>query len=232
MGRKKAVRTRWRVLAAVVLVALLAGAYGWWRYIHWTPPRDQWPVQGVLIGAQDGRASFAALKAVGADFVYLEASRGGAKRDASFARNLEVVRNSGLSIGALHHYDPCVPADVQAANFVTVVPRDDNLLPPAIELDDVADGCDNVVSDAGVESELMTFLNQVEGHTGKPALLKISQRFEKRYHLASVMDRNLWLSRDLFEPDYAGRPYTLWTANSALRSQASNAPLRWVVVQP
>ncbi|WEK45797.1 MAG: glycoside hydrolase family 25 protein [Candidatus Andeanibacterium colombiense] len=231
MGRKKRGLTRWRVLGALLLAALVGGAWLWWQFIHWTPSRVQYPVQGVLIGADDGRANFVAFKAIGADFAYLEASDGAAGRDPWFARNIDAARASGLPFGAVHRYDPCIPADRQAANFVTVVPRDDTLLPPAVELDKLTGDCP-AVSDAAVESELMTFLNQVEGHAGKPAILKISQGFEQRYHLAATIDRTLWLTRDRFEPDYTGRPWVLWTANSALRSEAGSLPARWVVAQP
>ncbi|MBO9498937.1 MAG: glycoside hydrolase family 25 protein [Novosphingobium sp.] len=232
MGKKKRVVTRWRLLGALVLAAIGVGGYEWWQFIHWTPSRVQYPTQGVLVGARDGRASFVAFKAIGADFAYLEASDGAEGRDPWFARNLEAVRAAGLPFGALHRYDPCIPADRQAANFVTVVPRDDTLLPPAIELDALADDCPKPVSDAAVESELTTFVNQVESHAGKPAILKISKRFEQRYHLATAIDRTLWLSRDRFEPTYAGRPWALWTANSQLRSEAGSEPVRWIVAQP
>ena len=83
-----------------------------------------------------------------------------------------------------------------------------------------------------MESELTTFLNQVEGHVGKPAVLKVSVAFEERYHIAGHIERNLWLTRDWFQPDYAGRPWTLWTANGALRTEAGDEPVRWVVLQP
>ena len=232
MGKKKRVVTRWRVLGALVLVAVGVAGYFWWQFIHWTPSRVQYPTQGVLVSADDGRASFVALKAIGADFAYLEASDGAARRDPWFGRNLDAVRAAGLPFGAVHHYDPCIPADRQAANFVTVVPRDETLLPPAIELDALADECPHPVSDQAVESELMTFLNQVEGHAGKPAILKMSDGFEARYHLASAIDRALWLTRDRFEPDYGGRPWTLWTANSQLRSEAGSGSVRWVVARP
>jgi lysozyme len=78
----------------------------------------------------------------------------------------------------------------------------------------------------------MTFVNEVETHTGKAVLLKLSPAFEKRYHTAHAIDRNLWLMRDRYQPDYAGRPWTMWTANSALENEAGSDDLRWVVVQP
>jgi lysozyme len=232
MGRKRAFSWRKRFAALVVLVLVGAGGWLWWRGQHWAPPRTLYAQQGVLIGARDGEASFTALKAIGADFVYLEASNGAAARDSAFAANLGRVRASGLPFGVVHAYDPCVPAERQAANFVTIVPRDETLLPPAIALDKLAAECGDPVSEAAVESELTTFLNQVEGHVGKPAVLKLAPAFEERYHVAARIERNLWLERDWLEPAYAGRPWTLWTANSRLRTAASDLPLRWVVLQP
>jgi len=112
------------------------------------------------------------------------------------------------------------------------VPRDARMLPPAIALEDLADSCPVAVSDAAVLSELMTFINEIETHTGKPAILAIGPDFEARYHLSGRINRELWLRRDRLRPSYAGRPFTLWTANSALMTSAGDAPLRWVVAQP
>ncbi len=222
----------WRLLAALLLVALVAGGAGWWKFVHWTPSREAYPVQGIIAGAQDGGTNFRAFRAIGADFAYLEASDGASARDATFDRNFAAAREAGLKIGVIHRFDPCAPAERQSANFVTIVPRDARLLPPAVELDRIASDCPQRVVEAAVESELMTFLNQIEGHVGKPALLKVSPRFEQHYHISRMLERNLWLERDGLQPTYAGRPWTLWTANSLLRTEASEGPIRWVVVQP
>lgn len=232
MGRKRAFPWRWRIAALALLAVIAGGGWAWWQAQHWAPPMSEFPVQGVLVGARDGDADFAALHAIGASFVYLEASDGASGRDAAFARNLGRVRGRGLGYGVVHAYDPCIAAEHQAANFVTTVPRDDSLLPPVVALERIAEDCPRMVSDAEVESELTTFLNQVEGHVGKPALLKMSATFQERYGLAARMERGLWLERDWFQPDYAGRPWTLWTANANLRTQAGPMPLRWVVAQP
>jgi lysozyme len=221
-----------RIAAAILLFALVGGVWGWWSWRYWLPDRAEFPVQGVEIGAQDGAVDWRALKATGAQFAYLDASAGAFARDPAFSRNLKEARAAGVKTGAVHLYDPCQPGDRQAANFVVVVPRGEAMLPPAVELDRTADECPVATSDAEVESELMTFLNQIETHTGQHTLLKLGAGFERRYRMAARIERNLWLVRDLFQPDYAGRPWTLWTASSRFANDHAAGPLRWVVVQP
>jgi lysozyme len=233
MARKRmSGRARLRWLAALLLVVLIGGGFAWWHLHHWQPSRSAFPLQGVEIGDADGPADWTALKTIGADFAYVDASAGAFARDEGFSRNLEGAREAGLPVGAVHRYDPCQPAGPQAANFVTVVPRDRKLLPPAIELDQTAEDCPVRVSDQAVESELMTFLNQIETHTGKAALLKVTGQFEDRYGIAARLDRDLWVVGNRFQPDYARRPWTLWTANRALATEAGDTPVRWVVRQP
>ena len=232
MGRKRAVSWRWRIAALALFVALVGGGWLWWKGQHWTPSRRAFPTQGVLIGARDGAADFTALRAVGARFAYLEASDGARGRDPLFEQNLAAARAGGLRVGVVHAYDPCEPAERQAANFMTLVARDRTLLPPAVALSRTAETCHDPLSEAAMESELTTFLNEVEGHVGQPAVLLLSQPFEAHYRIAGRIDRALWLERDWLQPDYAGRPWTLWTANAALRTAASDHPVRWVVVQP
>jgi lysozyme len=232
MGRKTSGSWKWRVAGGLLMLAVIAAAWGWWHLQGWRPDRAQYPVQGVLLGEVDGPITAAMLQGAGAGFAYLEASEGADGRDAQFADTLEALAGSGLPVGAVHAYDPCVPADRQAANFVTIVPRDPAQLPPAIALDTLASACNDPVIEAGVESELMTFINQVENHTGQPVVLLISPEFEARYGIAARIERNLWLSRDFLEPEYAGRPWTLWTANTHLDADMAERPLRWVVVRP
>ena len=232
MARAKRRGWHLRLAAVAVLIALGLFIAVWWHLRQWTPARTTFTVQGVEASAIDGAVDWTAIKTIGADFAYLDASASVFSRDSAFVKNLEDARAAGLQVGAVHIYDPCQPADRQAANFVTVVPRDTKLLPPAVELDRLADDCPAPVRDAAVASELMTFLNQVENHAGKPVILKVTPRFEAKYHVAAAIRRNLWLVRTRFEPDYAGRPWLLWTANSRLVTDADDQPLRWVVVQP
>ena len=148
------------------------------------------------------------------------------------SQNFARARRSGLAVGAAHRFDPCAVADGQSANFVTMVPRDESLLPPAILLESTADDCPSRVSDAAVQSELTTLVNQIEAHSGKPAILAPVEAFENAYAPSRRFDRQLWLTRSWFEPDYAIRPWLMWTANKWYKTEAAHEPLRWVVVRP
>ena len=231
MGKKKKSILRFWIEALLLIVLLGVGVVIWWRATHWLPERSEYPVQGVVTGEDEGVIDLSALRTARADFVYLEASNGADGRDPTFGRNLSTLAGTGIPHGAVHAYDPCVDAERQAANFITIVPRDPELLPPAIALDKLASECGNPLLEAAVESELTTFINQVEGHAGQPVVLRVSPDFQERYSIASRIERNLWLESDWIEPDYAGRPWTLWTANSAIDNPANGKPMRWVVVE-
>lgn len=223
------------VVKLALLLALIGGGYWLWLQYEqrgWRPDETVYPDQGALVGEGDGAVDFEVLKGLGAGFVYLEASRGARGKDANFSRNLETAREAGLQVGAVHLFDPCETADGQSANYVTIVPRDAELLPPAIRLTRTADQCLERVSEAAVQSELLTLVNQIESHTEAPVVLAPGEEFERRYRPARRLERALWLDGDMTEPDYGGRPWTVWTANSAYASEAAEKPLRWLVVRP
>lgn len=231
---RKARRRSWSLyaLATLALAGTIAALVYWWDMRSWAPDPATYPDQGVQVSERSGLVRFETVRAIGGKFAYLEASHGAKGQDQRFGRNLEAARAAGLKVGAMHLFDLCSSADPQSANFVTMVPRDSKFLPPAIALSGTGDDCPQKVSDAAVESELMTFINQIEMHAGRRAILKLSRDFEDRYHVAGLIERDVWLVRDRFSPTYGGRPWLLWSANAARVTEAAEQPVEWVVVQP
>jgi lysozyme len=228
-GRKGPRRWLLRAVALAVLVSIAFAGWLWWDMREWRPDETLYPEQGALVPAGSGAIKFETLKAIGARFVYLPLEADTAA--AAFAERFAKARAAGLEVGVVLEFDPCLPADRQSGLFAQMVPRDPALLPPAIGLVRLADGCNPAVSDAAVESELMTLINQIEMHSGAAAILRLSPAFEARHSTATALARDLWLLRDRARPDYAGRPWLLWSANSALVTAASEEPVEWVVVQ-
>jgi lysozyme len=224
---------RWafRVVAAITLVGIVFAGWFWWDMREWRPSEETYPEQGAVIASGASDVRFETIKALGGGFAYLQLAHHTDTPDPGFAQRLAQARRAGLKVGVIYPFDPCAQADLQSSRFSLMVPRDGDLLPPAIELSDVAVSCEPKVSDAAVESELMTLVNQIELHAGKPVILKLGPDFEARHDTARSLARDLWLIRDRARPDYAPRPWLLWSANSQLVSEASEEPIEWVVVQ-
>lgn len=217
---------RWGALA---LALLLAFYMVWSQITRWAPSRDQYPVQGIVVGEANGKPEWAELGATGVDFAYITAVEGAYGRDRRFQANLEAVQQAGIRFGALHHFDICRPASDQATLFITTVPRSEAALPPAVQLD-FSGTCKDRPNRALILSELATFLNQIEAHSGTMAILLLTPEFEKEYQVSSAIDRTIWLEGNWFLPDYAARPWVMWTANSARRIGGIEGPVRWVVL--
>src|SRR3546814_9025177 len=91
----------WAALAGVRLLALFRYAQ------HWTPPREEFPLQGLSVSALSGPVVWNMVKAQGVDFVYIRSSSGAKARDAAFATNLEGARAAGMRYGPIHVFNLC-----------------------------------------------------------------------------------------------------------------------------
>jgi lysozyme len=217
-------------LGAIALAVVL-GVYVVWSYATgWTPSRDEYPVQGIVVSEVNGKPDWARLGATGVDFAYITAVEGTRGRDKQFQANLDGVQQAGIRYGALHHFDICRLASDQATLFITTVPRNEKALPPAVQLD-FSDTCKGRPNRALILSELATFLGQIEAHSGMPAILLLTPEFEKEYQVSKAIDRTVWLEGNWFLPDYSARPWVMWTANTARHVDGVDGPVRWAVVR-
>jgi len=223
-------RQKWLRIGVIVLAAALI-IYSIWNYAAgWAPSRGEFATQGIAVSEANGAADWGRLGATGVDFAYLTATAGTDKRDATFPANLKGVKEAGIRYGAVHHFDICRLASDQATLFITTVPRDKNALPPAVQLD-FTDTCKGKPNRALILSELATFLNQIEAHSGSPALLMLSKSFEAEYQISQAIDREAWVEGDYFPPDYTAKPWVMWTANDSRAVEGLSEPVRWAVVR-
>ena len=213
------------------LIAIVYAAWFWFEMRSWRPDQEAYPEQGVVISAGSPTVRFETLKAMGATFVYLELGAAGAPAEPGFRDRMKAAASAGLKVGVVQIFDPCLRADPQSALFTRVVARDPAFLPPALALSKTPTACSERVSEAAVTSEVLTLVNQIEMHAGRPVILKLDEGFEARFGMANALNRDLWLVRDRLRPRYAPRPWLLWSANSQLMSEAVNEPIEWVVVQ-
>ena len=226
-------RRRGKLLGIVLVLLVLGGlAAGAWLFAaRWAPSRAQYPVQGVYLDTHEERATWPTMKATGVDFAYLLATIGSDGRDQDFQRRLAEAKAAGVRVGAVHRFDLCRLAGDQAGNFITNVPRGRDMLPPVIEMR-FLDSCKDRPGRALVLSEIAALIAQIENHSGKPAVIKLGKDFEAMYDISTAVNRTVWLQRDFFPPDYAARPFVMWTANEKRDVEGLEGPGNWVVVRP
>lgn len=223
---------RWTIgLALLGLLLAVLGGLIWGGITGWAPSRKDYPVQGLYVSAIDGDLAWPTLAAMGADFAYIRASAGGSARDPRFAANIKGARATGMRYGAAHEYSLCAGEAQQAELFITTVPRDPDMLPPVVSLD-LDESCTTRPNRAMLLGELNTFLNQIENHAGKPALLRISSEFEDAYEISDGLSRTVWLIGNFVPPDYAAKRWVLWQSSSFYRINGAPKGVRWNVVQP
>jgi lysozyme len=219
-----------RAFMVLAVIALLALGL-WVLAIKWRPGEGSYPVQGVEVGEAQGDVDWARARAAGAQFAYLDATKGADGRDTRFADHWQASRKAGLRRGAVHHFTLCQLARDQATNFIATVPREADELSPAIDFD-FNDSCSARPSRAVLLGELTTFIRMVEAHSEKPVILRVSRVFDESYALSRAVDRPLWLSSAYLTPSYGERPWVMWRANPRRSVDGLDLAAGWSVVRP
>ena len=216
-------------IGAIGIVAAAAAIAAWVFALHWRPS-NKYTFQGIDVSQDAGLVDWWAVKRGGADFAYVRATAAN-DRDPRFETNWSAVAETGMRRGASHLYSLCRLAADQANAFNTLVPRDDTALPAAVELDFTED-CRSRPVAAVVLDELRRYITMVEGHTGKPVLLKVSKRFDAAYGVTFAISRPVWAVQDFFPPDYPARRWRMWQASGMRRIDGIDGAVHWDVVAP
>lgn len=223
--------TRWRIVAGLLLLLVLAGA-GLWLYApHWHPSDRAFPRQGIDVSHHQGAIDWAALPGQGVDFAYIKASEGGDHRDTLFARNWAGARAARIARGAYHFFTLCRPGADQAANFIAAVPAEPDALPPAVDLEHLGN-CARRVSVDAFHAELAAFIRAVEARYGQPVLLYLTAEFDRSYEVSARVDRPLWLRSLVLEPRFGARPWAVWQVSNFRRLAGIEGPVDWNVARP
>ncbi len=213
---------------AIVLVGL-AGVVAWTFAISWRPSAETYPIQGIDVSEEHGLIDWPTVRANGADFAYMRATRGADARDTMFAPNWSATYAAGMRRGAIHGFSLCRLAVDQARNFIVMVPRVADALPAAVEIEESPE-CGTPPARQVLIDEIGRFAAMVESHTGKPVLVMIPPEIEERYQLSGSVERTLWATGSFFPPTYLSRPWRMWRANARRRIEGADVAVNWDVV--
>lgn len=185
-------------LASLVLVCFIA-AGGYLYFRAFSPDRGKYPVRGIDVSHHQGLIDWRRVAADDVAFAVIKATEGGDHVDDAFYTNLREARAAGLAVGAYHFFTFCRPGADQAKNFISVVPHDQPLLPPVVDIE-FGGNCPQRPTPEQLSAELAAFLAPVEAAFGKPAIVYLTDEAEQAY-AGRIPARPLWLRSLLLQPD-------------------------------
>ncbi|MDL2207018.1 hypothetical protein LJC33_08945 [Eubacteriales bacterium OttesenSCG-928-N13] len=207
-----------KIVALFVLAfALLAGvgAYYVFNYVGLNNPSyARYPVRGIDVSSEQEALDASDFSGQGNQFAFIRASEG-SKQDEMFEQNVSIAKEAGLVVGAYHTFDYDVPGVVQANKFIACVPKDDEMLPPVIDIDLYGVYAEKPTYAQRVQQTLDAMIGRLESHYGKTPVLRATQRTYELYIMDHYRAYPLWIRSVLRAPNLPNNAgWTFWQYSS------------------
>ena len=196
-------------LAALGGLAAVGFQRGWYRLNH--PDQARYPVWGIDVSRHQGRIDWAAVVAAEPRlrFAYIKATEGGDWKDPRFDENWRAARAAGLRVGPYHFFTFCRSGDDQARHFLSVLPRDADTLPPAVDLE-FGGNCRQPPDREVVQRELASWLQEVERAVGRRPVVYVTEDAYRTF-LEGSAHPPLWVRNVVTEPGLPpGEGWLFW----------------------
>ncbi|MBO6894336.1 MAG: glycoside hydrolase family 25 protein [Roseibium sp.] len=197
-----------RTLFYVVVGGVICIAGAAFFFMNWEPDRDDFPIRGIDVSHHQGDIDWAQVAGDDVSFVYMKASEGEGFKDPAFARNWAGAGAVGLPRGAYHYFNMCKPGAKQAANFLSVLPDDQDMLTPVVDLE-ISGDCDNQMAVAEVLGEISQFAAIVEQKVGKRVVFYAPADFYEAFLKGRGLNRRLWTRSIWHSPSYS-KDWLVW----------------------
>ena len=198
----------------LVILGLVFAAVG----IAFSPYREflrLWTgVIGVDVSHHQGDIDWLKLAKTDVRFAYLKATEGGDYVDPTFKDNWQAARKAGLAVGAYHFFTRCKTGAEQVKNFLAVLPRDQDGLPPVLDAEKM-EPCEGKAADLDPRKEIQAFGEAVSAKLGCKPILYVSQDFEQAYLQNGLKDYRFWVRSIWAPPLPTHKGWIIWQYHDA-----------------
>jgi len=202
---------KWVTRLLLMLVALIGGAFLATNLVYplIEPAAFYHDVLGVDVSHHQGEIGWEALQQDGVAFAYIKASEGATFNDPRFTRNWFAAEQAGVLRGAYHFFTLCRTGEEQARNFMRVVPKDPNALPPVIDAEHTGP-CRDVAPIEDVAGEMAKFIAMLRSHYGKPPIIYTTRQFHEAFLVGAFPEARFWIRSLLVPPRFRQTQWLFW----------------------
>ena len=176
------------------MVVCVFSSYAGWCYAMFHGHVDPilYQNRGIDISHHQGKIDWDALQKDPVDFVYMKATEGNDYLDSEFKRNWKESKRVGIPRGAYLFMTFCSPPEQQAKFFIKKVPKDQEALPPVIDVEFNA-GCKNVPSNEEMQDRLEVVYDKLHEAYGVEPIVYTTPAFYEKHLLGTSIDR-FWVA--------------------------------------
>jgi lysozyme len=193
-------------------------------YPHVELARWLYDVVGVDVSNHQGDVHWPALARTDIAFAYIKATEGGDFRDRRFQVNWDRARDAGMPRGAYHFFTQCRLGADQVRNFIGLVPREPNTLPPVLDVEHMGP-CRSGRQVADLVKEIATALDMLEAHYGRRPLLYVTSEFNAAYLQGHFAGERFWARSLVLPPRFRTDQWLIWQYHNSGRRAGVSGPV-------
>lgn len=214
---KKGKQKKKRFIAGAVLSALLLSIFifpalvqnGTILLNH--PSESRYPIRGVDVSRYQGQIDWELLASGDISFAFIKATEGSSHVDPCFPYNYEEARKTDLRVGAYHFFSYDSRGQTQADQYIAVVEKTDNMLPPVIDLEFYGDKEQHPPGKDRVREELTVMLDRLEEYYGMKPIIYATEKSYELYLADSFQEYDIWIRNIFTAPRLSDhREWTFW----------------------
>ncbi len=175
------------------------------------PSQAEYPIRGIDISYYQGEVDWRVLSGENIEFAFMKATEGSSHVDSKFEENWQQAKETDLKIGAYHFFSFESDGAAQAQHYISVVPKEEGILPPVIDIELYGDKFQNRPEEEGVRENLQRLLDALEEYYGVRPIIYATESSYSMYIRGAFDEYPLWIRNVYFSPNL-GMPgkWTFW----------------------
>ena len=147
-------------------------------------------IQGIDISHYQGNINWKKINTSKIKFIIIKSTEGKNVQDNKFKRNWSESRKRNFIVGAYHRFTLKSSGKSQSKNFISMVPKSNNSMPPLIDIENI--NISKVKDKTIFIKELKILENELHKHYGKKPIIYLNEHNYYDY-IINNFNNNLWI---------------------------------------
>lgn len=170
---------------------------------------NNYSVKGCDVSMYQGEIDWEKLSQ-SVDFAFIKATEGSEFVDDCFVYNYENAAKTSLKVGVYHFFSYDSSGDKQAESFIKTVKKDENSLPPVIDVEFYGEYEKEPCEKSKAVENIRQMADKLYEYYGKKPIIYTTTKAYRLYIKDNFDDCGLWIRDVYFSPDFTTDEWDFW----------------------